>query len=970
MPVDISEALARRLSLSRERVLPICELLGGGLHPAFIVQYRKAAAAGLDDATLRRLAEVRRELLALEDLRQRAQRQVAQAAAAGAFGPAGAVPEDLARTIAEAREPEVLEDILRPYRPKRRTAGLVAQERGLLPLADYIWTGPADGPDLAVKAAEFVKAEKEVRSPDEALAGASHILADRVADDFRIRQAVRRLIWDKGLLKSQQAKEGGKAAAEFKGYFQFQEAVNRLPPHRVLALNRGERSKALKITIEVPPDALKEAVLPLAIPKGHRFAAVLESVVADALARLVIPTLDREVRRDLTDRAEAHAIEVFAANLRSLLMAKPVRGRRVLAIQPGFRTGCKVAVLGPAGALAGETILYPLEPQKKWDEAKTELRLQIQQHACDLVAIGNGTGCREVEQLVSEAIEEGGLDIQYAIVSEAGAAVYADSDLARDEFPNIEAALRATISIGRRLQDPLAELVKIDPRAIGVGLYQHDVNQTRLRQALEETMEACAAAVGADANSASPALLRQVPGLGPQEVQALVARRATAPIASREELKALPGWTERTFQTAAGFLRVRGSNPLDATRVHPERYAVAEKVLAHIGHSVEDLTSAESAAAIRREFTGLALEPLAAQVQVPLADLAEIIGSLQHPDFDPRAAHHGPVFRRKMRRIEDLAPGMWVKGTVRNVVDFGAFVDIGLKEDGLVHISQFSRRYVRNPLKFLHVGDVVDVRIVSIETAKHRIALTLISDEEKRPQARAPAEAGGEPGTAAAEAAPPGGPRPQPAPRRGPPSRDRRGPRPQGAPPRGPRPEGPRPQVAPGPRRPSAPARAGEGAPQAASAPGDRSRGPRRERRPYDRRPPRSGPPRVIISKGRDKSETRPPDEQGRPKIRWAVYESEIEAEQPADEYEDVEETAAETESPQDAAAEAEPAQAAAPETPGDAPTPAAEPAQADTPETPSDAPTPAAEPIAPPPETTPPQAGPPPVADAPPEPV
>ena len=912
MPADISEALAQRLGISRERIMSVCELLDAGLHPVFIAHYRKSASGGLDDIAVRRLAEARKELEFLEDLRQKARRQAEQAAA---------LSDALAKAIDAAEDAESIEDLVRPFRPRRRTAGLVAMERGLGPLAEYAWSGPPEGPDLAVKAAEFVSAAKEVRSPEEALAGTSHILADRVAEDGRVRQAVRALLWEKGVLRCQPAKEGGKAAAEFHGYFKFQEAIGRLPPHRVLAINRGERSKALKVTIEAPAEAVKEKVFPLIAPPGHRFREFLEAVASDALARLVLPAVDREVRRQLTDRAESHAIDVFVANLRSLLLTRPILGKRVLAIQPGFRTGCKVAALDAAGALVGETIIYPLEPQKKWDEGKAALLAEVQRHGSELVAIGNGTGCREVEQLVSETIEQSGLDLQYAIVSEAGAAVYADSDLARQEFANLDAAIRATISIGRRIQDPLAELVKIDPRAIGVGLYQHDVNQGRLKAALETTIQSCVAAVGADANTASAAMLHYIPGLGAAHVQSLCEQRAKAPLTGREDLRALPGWDEATFRAAAGFLRVRGTSPLDATRVHPESYGAAERLLVHIGHRVDDLASAETAAAVRQRLTGIALEPLAADLQIPLADLMDLVGALQNPDHDPRRQHHGPLLRRKMRRIEDLAPGMWVKGTVRNVVDFGAFVDIGLKEDGLVHISQFSRRYVRNPLKFLHVGDVVDVRIVSIEADKHRIALTLIPEEPKKREPKPPATvgAGSDPsGPTSTSAAPPaarstrhtGGQAASGT--RAAPSRRDAGQSAKAAPGASP----PRP-----PRDQGRPARRDAGSQRrdaAAAGHSDRPRGPTSDRR--ERRPPRSSGPRVIVSKGKPATPPRDPDEKGRPKLRWAYYESDVDEEM----LEEVEATPAEAASPQ-TPVEASPPEAASVETAGPPTPPAAE---------------------------------------------
>jgi uncharacterized protein len=986
MPADLLAKLAQRLGVGRERVLPVCALLDSGLHPIFIAHYRKSATGGLDEAALRRLMEVRRELTALEDARQRALR-IAEVA--------GASTPELRARLDEAEDPESIEDLVRPLRPKRRTAGFVAKERGLGPLADYAWSPPPDGPDLLAKAAEFVNPDKEVRSPDEALAGAGHILAERIADDPKVRGAARRLVLQNGILKAHQAPGSGKQAAEFRPYFQFQEPISHLPPHRILAVTRGERVKALKVTIEVPPEGLRDRLLPvifpgeprraarpvsppaappLAPPPGHaaaepaptpaetqtpataipaadsasagaeslgcgppepprespaaptppaegqaaappapgplRAREFLDAVATDALQRLVLPAVEREVRRQLLDRADAHAIEVFAANLRSLLMTRPVRGKRVLAIQPGFRTGCKVVALDAAGTLLGETIIYPLEPQQKTAEGKAALMAEIHRHAVEIIAIGNGTGCREVEQLVSELIQDQALAVEYAIVSEAGASAWADSDLARHEFPNLDAAIRATVSIGRRLQDPLAEFVRIDPRAISVGLYQHDVNQDRLRRALDETMESCAAAVGADAGAASPSMLRRIPGLGEPQVAAMVAKRQAAPLASREDLRSLPGWDDRTFLAAAGFLRIQGDNPLDATRVHPESYPAVERLLAGLGHSLADLKAPASAQAVRKKLTGLPLEPLASELQVPLADLMELVAALQNPQSDPRSQHHGPIFRKKMRELADLQPGMWVKGTVRNVVDFGAFVDIGLKEDGLVHISQFSRRYVRNPLKFLHVGDVVDVRIVSIEADKHRIALTLISEtpppkREPKPRGRRPAEEArrpSEPEGAPAEvgAAPGEGPSssqgpPSGASLRGRASEPRAGPsgraagRVQRRPPSPARAKSQ--SGAPGESRPAADRRPGRRPPSGQRRPAPAARdgaGKDRDERPrgarFGRGPPgrRSGSdkPRIIVSKSRGKADSRPPDALGLPKIRWASYDSDPDEEQ------------------------------------------------------------------------------------------
>ncbi|MCX5649470.1 MAG: S1 RNA-binding domain-containing protein, partial [Planctomycetota bacterium] len=676
-------------------------------------------------------------------------------------------------------------------------------------------------------------------------------------------------------------------------------------------------SKAIKVSFAVAPETLLEEVMPILIQPGHRFADFLKTVLGDALGRLVLPTIEREVRRRLTRQAEEHAIEVFAANLESLLMTPPLANTRVLVIQPGFRSGCKVAVLDVDGTLLAETILYPHEPKKQWLEGKTALLAAIHSHNVQAIAIGNGTGCRATEEFVSEVIEENHLDLQYTIVNEAGAGAYADSPLAKEEFPNLEASLRATISIGRRLQNPLAELVKIDPRAVGVGLYQHDVNQEHLKAVLEETVTSCVAAVGADANTASPALLRYVPGLGPQAVEALAARRRAGPIASREELRALSGWddpgasAERDlasggpgFLQAAGFLGVTGPNPLDATRIHPESYAAAERLLARVGHTAQDLTSADSAKALEKDLTGISLEPLADDVGVPMLELVDLVGALQHPHFDPRSKHAPSIFRKKVRHIEDLQPGMWVKGTVRNVVDFGAFVDVGLAEDGLVHISQFSPRYIRNPMKFLHAGDVVEVRVVSIDADRNRIALTLIPDRRpakpkpaprrpaKKPAAASAGAASAEAPAAPAKAAPARGARPRggrtpsaktvPAERRA--SSGER--RPSRRPPQGPR-EG-------------APGKPGG----ARSARTERTGPPGRSRK--DRPSPRSGEPRIHVFRDEPAESPDETDDEGRPKIRWAHYESDLrEAETPGEietfeETEAVEETPAveETESP------------------------------------------------------------------------
>jgi len=913
MPQDWSEALAERLKIRRDRVTSALALLDAGLRPAFLAHYRQAETGGLDAETLCRLRDERDALARLADLRAKA-RAIAQAQ--------GALTDDLAAALEAADTAETIEDIVRPHRPRRRTAGQVARERGLEPLAEYIRHAPPDGPDLMTKAAEFVDPAREVRSPDEAVTGAAHILAERVADAAAVRQAVRDFVWKRGVLVSRQAGPHARRNPEFRAYLDFSEPLRRIPPHRVLAINRGQRSRILRVTVTVPFEDLLGHILAMAGGTKHRFAAYLRQVVADALRRLILPTIDREIRRQLTERAESHAIDVFVANLRSLLMTRPVPGRRVLAIQPGYRTGCKTAVLDPDGRLLAETILYPLEPQKQWDEAKAALADLMARHGVETIAIGNGTGCREVEALVSETLDDHRLDARYAVVSEAGAAAYADSPSAREEFGHLDPAVRAAVSIGRRLQDPLAEFVKIDPRAIGVGLYQHDVDQGRLERALDDTLEACVAAVGVAVAAASPEMLRRVPGLSAAHVEALLARRAEAPPQSRDDLRALPGWDDAAFLQAAGFLRIRGPNPLDATRIHPERYADAERLLAHLGRRPADLASPEALPGLRDALTDLPLEPLARELDMDLAVLQDLVAALLHPDDDPRAKHHGPILRKRMRRIEDLQPGQWVKGTVRNVVDFGAFVDVGLKEEGLIHISEFSNRYVRNPMRFLHVGDVVNARVVKVDAEKHRISLSLVPEK--------------------------GAPRP----RRG---RGRPGPRDAGK------------TGAPAEGKPRAAAR-GEG--QSSRAEGEAARTGRPERRGgdtrgrsgrrddrgrggsrsgreggrggygrgRDRRPRRSGPPRVIVSKADTPTGERDPDRLGRPKIRWAYYDSDSPEDHVGteyiDEWEEIESAETESDAPAiEPVARGEPRQESndAPET--ESPEPEA--AEPETPEAP-----------------------------------
>jgi protein Tex len=749
MPLTDSEltaAIAAELGLRPEQVGRTIALFDEGNTIPFVARYRKEVTGGLDEEQLRAVAARAEYLRNLADRKRAVLESIAEQ---------DKLTDDLRARIEAAPTLQEVEDLYLPYRPKRRTRATVARERGLGPLAEMILAQEATTGTPALYAANFVS--EEVPTVEEALAGARDIVAEVTAEDAEARGIVRRAFLADAVLASRQAKGANDPDGKYRLYYEYAERLAAMPPHRVLAVNRGEREGVLQVSVETGDDAIVAALQrrvlrrPDAVFRGELLAAV-----ADGYQRLMRPSIEREARAARTEAAEAHAIRVFGANLRQLLLQPPLRGVRVLAIDPGFRTGSKVAVVDETGRYLDSVTIYPHEPQKRWAEAKYTLAERVARHGVGVVAIGNGTASRETEALVAEAIAEGLPEshvgrMKYIRVSEAGASVYSASKLAGSELPQLDVSIRGAVSIARRLQDPLAELVKIDPKSIGVGLYQHDVNQKALAEALDAVVESAVNYVGVDANTASPALLRYVAGIGPRLAAAIVAHRdANGPFARRCDLIKVKGLGAKAFQQAAGFLKVvgdglsarrcvacnasqaeglAGDEPLDNTFIHPESYPACYALLGRMGLTGREAGLArrvhEGWAALRTE--GVSEASLAAELGIGVPTLQDMVANLLKPGRDPREDLPAPILRTDVLKMEDLREGMMLKGTVRNVVDFGAFVDIGVKQDGLVHVSQMAERYVRDPLEVVSVGDIVDVRVISVDLERGRIGLSMKS---------------------------------------------------------------------------------------------------------------------------------------------------------------------------------------------------------------------------------------------------
>ena len=732
----IEARLARELNLNSAQVERTVALLDEGNTIPFITRYRKEVSGGLDEEQLRKLADRLEYLRGLEARRAEVERLLETS---------GHLTPELAAQLAAAETLQAIEDIYLPFRPKRRTRAQVAREQGLQGLADLLLAQEAGGRSREELARAFVDPERGVADVEAAYAGARDIVAETVAETADVRQAVREATRRTGVVRAIRKDAEADAEGKYRLYYDFGEALATLPPHRVLAINRGEREDVLKIAIEANHDAFI-ATLQRRYARAPGFLSdEVRAAVADGYKRLLAPAIERDLRSELTERAEAHALTVFAANLRGLLLQPPLRGKTVLGIDPGYRTGCKVALVDATGKYLEGGVIYLHQP----DRARETLLRLAQKWGAQIIAIGNGTASRETEALVAEVIklnderrtmndERSSIDasssfnphrssLQYVIVSEAGASVYSASEAARAEFPDLDATQRGNVSIARRLQDPLAELVKIDPKALGVGLYQHDVDQKRLGAQLEAVVESCVNYVGVDLNTASAALLGYIAGLNSKTARAIVAHRdAQGPFSSRKQLLKIKGLGPKAFEQAAGFLRIPGApDPLDSTAIHPESYDAARALIERYGADGARLP--DVAARVRLRITAGELAParLAAELGIGEPTLADMLDAMARPGRDPRDESPPPILRADVLKIEDLQPGMWLKGTVRNVVDFGAFVDIGVKHDGLVHVSEMANRFVKNPLDVVQVGDVVDVRVLTVDVARGRIGLSM-----------------------------------------------------------------------------------------------------------------------------------------------------------------------------------------------------------------------------------------------------
>ena len=713
--MDINQKLTEELGVQRWQVDAAVKLIDEGNTIPFISRYRKEVTGSLDDEQLRKLHE---RLLYLRNLDEKKEQVLSS------IEEQGKLTEELKAQILAAETLVVVEDLYRPYRPKRRTRATVAKEKGLEPLAAVITLQQISEP-LENEAAKYISEEKEVKTASEAIAGAMDIIAESVSDEAEYRSYIRNITMQKGTLVSVAKDE--KAESVYEMYYEFEEPLKKLAGHRILALNRGEKEKFLTVKVEAPEEDVLRYLEKKVIHKDNPYTSpVLKDVVEDSYHRLIGPAIEREIRNELTEKAEDGAIEVFGKNLHQLLMQPPISGRVVLGWDPAFRTGCKLAVVDATGKVLGTTVIYPTAPttEAKIKASKDLLKKIIPKYNISLISLGNGTASRESEQFIVDLLKEIPQKVQYVIVNEAGASVYSASKLASEEFPKFDVGQRSATSIARRLQDPLAELVKIDPKSIGVGQYQHDMNQKKLGESLGGVVEDCVNKVGVDLNTASAPLLAYISGISATFAKNIVAyREENGRFANRRQLLKVPKLGPKAFEQCAGFMRISGGdNPLDTTGVHPESYAAAEKLLKKQGFAPEDISGGR--------LVGLSLtikdyKKLAEELGIGEITLRDIVKELEKPARDPRDEMPRPILRTDVLDMKDLKEGMVLKGTVRNVIDFGVFVDIGVHQDGLVHISQITDRYIKHPLEVVSVGDIVDVKVMSVDLKKKRIQLTM-----------------------------------------------------------------------------------------------------------------------------------------------------------------------------------------------------------------------------------------------------
>ena len=713
--MDIIKAIASELNVRNNQVEAAVKLIDEGCTIPFISRYRKEATGALNDEQLRNLDERLKYLRNLEDKKAQVIASIAEQ---------GLLTDELKNQIEKADTMVAVEDLYRPYRPKRRTRATIAKEKGLEPLANVILL-QMTGEPVVKTAEEYVSEEKDVKTPEDAVAGAKDIIAESISDNADYRTRIRELTFKEGVLTS--AAKDAEAKTVYEMYYNFSEPVAKMAGHRILAVNRGENEKILTVKIEAPVDKILSYLEKQIIVRDNRYTTgIIKEAIEDSYERLIAPSIEREIRNQLTETAEAGAIKVFGKNLEQLLLQPPITGHVVLGWDPAFRTGCKLAVVDATGKVLDTTVIYPTAPQNKVTEAKAVLKKLIKKYNVTLISVGNGTASRESEQVIVELLKELDTPVQYIIVNEAGASVYSASKLATEEFPNFDVGQRSAASIARRLQDPLAELVKIDPKSIGVGQYQHDMNQKKLGEALEGVVEDSVNKVGVDLNTASASLLEYISGISKAIAKNIVTyREENGRFDNRKQLLKVAKLGPKAFEQCAGFMRITGgSNPLDATSVHPESYDAAAQLLKKLGYSMEDITSGG--------LKGLSgkvgnVGGMAKELEIGELTLKDIIKELEKPGRDPRDEMPKPILRTDVMEMKDLTPGMVLKGTVRNVIDFGVFVDIGVHQDGLVHISQITnKKFIKHPLEAVSVGDIVEVKVLSVDEAKKRIQLTMI----------------------------------------------------------------------------------------------------------------------------------------------------------------------------------------------------------------------------------------------------
>ena len=717
--MNIFQIIADELNVKNSQVESAVKLIDEGNTIPFIARYRKEVTGGLSDEDLRTLFDRLNYLRNLETRKEEVRNSIEEQ---------GKLTDEIVKALENAQILAEVEDIYRPYKQKKRTRAIIAKEKGLEPLADAL-IKQDKSVNIEEIAKQYIDEEKGVTTIEEAIEGAKDIIAENISDNPEYRKEIKKYCYKEGIIATESnAKTEEEENKTYQMYFDFNESIKRIPSHRILAINRGEKENAIKLKIQKPEENIIDFIeRDIIKDKNNEYGEILDATVKDSFKRLIEPSVEREIRSDLTEKAEEKAIKVFGQNAKQLLMGAPLKGLTVMGFDPAYRTGCKIAVIDETGKLLATTTVYPTEPQNKVEEAKKELKALIKKFNINMIAIGNGTASRESEKFVSDMISEIDQEVYYAIVSEAGASVYSASKLATEEYPDINVSLRGAISIARRLQDPLAELVKIDPKAIGVGQYQHDVNQKRLAESLTGVVEDAVNNVGVDVNTATPSLLSYVSGINKTIANNIVKYRdENGKIKERKELLKVPKLGKVAFEQCAGFIRVfDGKNPLEITAVHPESYEKAEQLLKSIGYKKEDLTDSEKLKDIKIKLSGINIKKTAEEIDVGEMTLKDIIDELSKPGRDPRDEMPKPILRSDVLKFEDLKEGMILNGTVRNVIDFGAFVDIGVKHDGLVHISELSESYVKNPSDIVSIGDVVKVKVIKIDNERQKVSLSM-----------------------------------------------------------------------------------------------------------------------------------------------------------------------------------------------------------------------------------------------------